>query len=75
MTKWPVQKLTHRTTQKRVQYHGATDIKKKNYIFVFYVLILRALVVVFACLQKRYPDNIHSLILMCITSLLKGRFE
>jgi len=26
MTKWPVQKLTHRTTQKRVQHHDATDI-------------------------------------------------
>ena len=24
MTKWPVQKLTHRTTQKHVQYHDAT---------------------------------------------------
>ena len=35
MTKWPVQKLTHRTTQKYVQHHDATDIKK-NYIFVFF---------------------------------------
>jgi len=26
MTKWPVQKLTHRTTQKHVQHHDATDI-------------------------------------------------
>ena len=25
-TKWPVQKLTHRTTQKHVQHHDATDI-------------------------------------------------
>jgi len=23
---WPVQKLTHRTTQKHVQHHDATDI-------------------------------------------------
>jgi len=22
MTKWPVQKLTHKTTQKHVQHHG-----------------------------------------------------
>ena len=26
MTKWPVHKLTHRTTQKHVQHHDATDI-------------------------------------------------
>ena len=26
MAKWPVQKLTHRTTQKHVQHHDATDI-------------------------------------------------
>jgi len=24
--KWPVQKLTHRTTQKHVQHYDATDI-------------------------------------------------
>ena len=27
MTKWPVQKLTHRTTQKHVQHHDFQDIK------------------------------------------------
>jgi len=26
MTKWPVQKLTHKTTQKHLQHHDATDI-------------------------------------------------
>ena len=26
MTKWPVHKLTHRTTQKHLQHHDATDI-------------------------------------------------
>jgi len=26
LTKWPVQNLTHRTTQKHVQHHAATDI-------------------------------------------------
>jgi len=26
MTKWTVQKLTHRMTQKHVQHHDATDI-------------------------------------------------
>jgi len=26
MTKWPVQKLTHRTTQKHAQHHDTTDI-------------------------------------------------
>jgi len=25
ITKWPVHKLTHRTTQKHVQHHDATD--------------------------------------------------
>jgi len=35
MTKWPVQKLTQGTTQKLLQHHDATDIKKK-YIFVFF---------------------------------------
>jgi len=29
MTKWLVQNLTHRTTQKHVEDHGATDIQKK----------------------------------------------
>jgi len=29
MTKWPVQKQTHRTTQKHVEHQGATDIQKK----------------------------------------------
>ena len=41
MTNWPVQKLTHRTTQKHVQDHDATDIK--NYSFVFFGLCLRSL--------------------------------
>ena len=35
MTKWPVQKLTHKTTQKHVHHHDAIDIKK-NFIFVFF---------------------------------------
>jgi len=26
MTKWPVQQLTQRTTQKLLQHHDATDI-------------------------------------------------
>jgi len=26
MTKWPVQKPTHRTTQKHVEHHDATDM-------------------------------------------------
>jgi len=30
MTKWPVQKLAQRTTQKHVQHHDATDIKKNQ---------------------------------------------
>jgi len=32
MTKWPVHKQTHRTTQKHVEHHDATDIK--NNIFL-----------------------------------------
>ena len=35
MTKWPVPKLTQGTTQKLLQHHDATDIKK-TYIFVFF---------------------------------------
>jgi len=31
MTKWPVQKLAHRATQKQEQHHDATDIKKNHY--------------------------------------------
>jgi len=34
MTKWPVQKPTHRTTRKHVKHYDATDILKKNYFFV-----------------------------------------
>jgi len=30
MTKWPVQKLTHITTQKQVEHQKATDILKKT---------------------------------------------
>jgi len=35
MTKCPVQKLAQGTTQKLLQHHDATDIKK-TYIFVFF---------------------------------------
>jgi len=35
ITKWPVQKLTQGTTQKLLQHHDATDIKK-TYIFVIF---------------------------------------
>ena len=30
MTKWPVQKPTHRTTKKHVEHHDVTDIYKKT---------------------------------------------
>jgi len=33
MTKRLVQKPKHRTTQKHVEHHDATDIEKKTYIF------------------------------------------
>jgi len=37
MTKWPVQKQTHRTTQKHVEHQDTTDIqKKKTHLFVFF---------------------------------------
>jgi len=32
MTKWPVQTSTHRTTQKHVENHDATDILKEKWI-------------------------------------------
>jgi len=38
MTKWSVQKQTHRKTQKHVEHQDATDIQKKYYIFGFYLL-------------------------------------
>ena len=34
MTKWPVQKPTHRTTRKHVKHYDATDILKKKICFV-----------------------------------------
>ena len=34
MTKWSVQKLTHRTTQKHVQHHDATDICVKALLVI-----------------------------------------
>jgi len=34
MTKWPIQKQTHRTTQKHVEHQDATDIQKKQLIVV-----------------------------------------
>jgi len=44
MTKCPAQKLTHRTTQKHVQRHDATNIYKNSSLFfgrslLFYILI------------------------------------
>jgi len=38
MTKWTVQKQTHRTTQKHVEHQDATAIQKKL-LFVFYVIL------------------------------------
>jgi len=35
MTKWPVQKPTHRTTQKHAEHQDAADIQKTP-IFVFF---------------------------------------
>jgi len=35
MTNWPVQKPAHRTTQKHVAHHDATDIKKKQLFLCF----------------------------------------
>ena len=34
MTKWPVQKPTHRMKQKHIEHHDATYIKKKTTTFV-----------------------------------------
>jgi len=33
MTKWPVQKLTHRKTQKHVQNHDASTFRNHNKIY------------------------------------------
>ena len=46
MTNWPVQKPTHRTTQKHVGHHDATDIWKKlffvflGFLFFYYFLFI-----------------------------------
>ena len=32
MTKWPVQKPTHRPTQKHVEHQDATDIQKQYFL-------------------------------------------
>jgi len=42
ITKWPVQKLTHRTRQKHVQHHDVTDILTK--IFCVFFIPLRFLI-------------------------------
>ena len=36
MTKWPVQKPIHRTTQTHVEHQDATDIQKKTLIFIYF---------------------------------------
>ena len=42
MTKWPVQKLTHITTQKQVEHQDATDILKiTHYFFAFRIFLKR----------------------------------
>jgi len=38
MTKWPVQKPTHRTTQKHVEHYDVTD-RKKLFVCVFRIFI------------------------------------
>ena len=50
-TKWPVQKPTHRTTQKHAEHHDATDIQKTTifvfldfFNFLFFKFILREMV-------------------------------
>jgi len=35
MTKWSVQKQTHRTTKKHIEHQDATDIQKKPYFCDF----------------------------------------
>jgi len=40
MTQWPVQNPSHRTTQKHVEHHDATDIKNTIFVFFFGVLFL-----------------------------------
>ena len=38
MTKWPVQKPTHRTTLKNVEQQDATD--RKKFVFVFDLFLI-----------------------------------
>jgi len=46
MTKWPVQKPTHRTTQKYVEHDDATDIQKKKLIYFVFRIKTMALAMI-----------------------------
>jgi len=50
MTKWPVQKPTHRTTQKHVEHYDVTD--RKNYVFVFFGLLFFILFFIYNFLNE-----------------------
>jgi len=39
MTKWFVQKQTHRTTQKHAEHQDATDIQKNTVVCVFQIFL------------------------------------
>jgi len=41
MTKWPVHKQTHRTTQKHTEHQDATDIQKTRFFCVFQILTIQ----------------------------------
>ena len=37
MTKWPVQKHTHRLAQKHVEYQDSTDIQEKTISYLIFI--------------------------------------
>ena len=40
MTKWPVQKQTHRKAQKHAEHEDATDIQNKLFVSVYNKIII-----------------------------------
>jgi len=49
MTKWPVQKQTHRKTKKHVGHQEATDIQKKTILSVVRICNDKCLVLMLYC--------------------------
>jgi len=56
MTKWPVQKLTHKTTQKHLQHQQTFG---KNYIFVFFCFLFLFIFFFLYNFLNEFPRNVE----------------